>query len=130
MQPLVFDSTALVALGLGTRQLSGYVVAARDQPDVVRLYAPALCLAAAEAVKAGLTYHVAGLPFEVIDLSFEDARQVGAAVANGVDWRLAHAAVSARPGLDWPRGRIVVTGEPDAYRTWGLLTVGWSKEQG
>jgi hypothetical protein len=125
VRALIFDPTALVALGRGTPKLSGYVVTARDDPDALRLYAPALCLTAGESEKAGLAYHVAGLPFEIIDLGFEDARQVGAAVATGVDWRLAHALVAGRPSLDWPRGRIVVTAQPDAYKPWDITTTGW-----
>lgn len=125
MRALIFDPTALVALGGGARPLSGFVVAARDHSDAVRLYAPALCLVAGESAKSGLTHHVAGLPFEIIDLGFEDARQVGAAVATGVDWRLAHALVVGRPSLEWPRGRIVVTAEPEAYQRWDVPTTGW-----
>lgn len=127
MRALIFDPTALVALGSGAPKLSGYVVTARDDPDALRLYVPALCLTAGESDRAGLAYHLAGLPFEIIDLGFKDARQVGAAVATGVDWRLAHALVAGRPSIDWPRGRIVVTAIPEVYKGWDIPTVGWGQ---
>lgn len=125
MRALIFDPTALVALGSGTPELSGHVVLARDDPSSLRLYAPALCLAAGESVKAGVAHHVAGLPFEIEDLGFESANQVGAAIAAGVDWRVAHALVVGRPSLDWPDGRTVLTAQPEVYKSWGVDTAGW-----
>jgi hypothetical protein len=41
-------------------------------------------------------------------------------IAAGVDWLTAHAIDTARPTLEWPTGRPVVTALPGPYDGWGV----------
>lgn len=123
MTGYVLDQTALGVLGSGNRLMSRLVVSAHDEPEI-RLYVPALCLAAAQADRPGLANHVGSLPaVEVVDLGFVGAATVGRLIAEGVDWKLAHAIEVGRPALDWPDGRPVVTQQPGPYAARGVATI-------
>ena len=117
---VVFDHTALLAMGTGSPPASALVSQAHLQAGR-HVYAPALCLTAAVARRPGLADHVGVLPaLEVVDLDYVAAAAVGALIADGVDWRAAHAVHTGRPTADWPEGRPVVTTAPDAYAGRGL----------
>src|SRR2546430_16229892 len=81
------------------------------------VYIPALCLVAATAERPALADHVGGLmAVKIVELAFSAASAVGHLVADGVDWRTAQAISTARPDLEWPEGRTVVTAIPPQYR--------------
>lgn len=123
---VVFDHTALLALGAGNQLVSQVVSQAHLQHGWY-VYAPALCLAAAVAERPSLADHVGMLPaVEVVELGYAGATAVGKLVANGVDWRTAQAIDAARPSLDWPTGRPVVTTTPRAYVGRGIDTISFS----
>ena len=120
---VVFDHTALLALGAGSPMLSGLVSQAHARPGRY-IYAPALCVAAAVAERPGLADHIGVLPaLQVIDLDYPAAAAVGSFIAAGVDWRAGHAISAARPNAEWPNGRPVLTTAPDTYRDWGIEVV-------
>jgi hypothetical protein len=117
---VVFDHTALLALGAGSRMLSGLVAQAHARPGRY-VFAPALCLTAAIAQRPGLADHIGVLPaMQVVDLDHPAAASVGSFVAAGVDWRTAHAIDAGRPTAEWPTGRPVVTTAPEQYSGWGV----------
>ena len=119
----VVDHTALAALGRGNWFMSRLVSNAHREPDVY-VFAPALCLAAATAERPALADHIGSLhAVEIVDLAFPGAAAVGYLVAEGADWRIAHAIYAGRPTADWPTGRRVVTADPDAYVKWDVATV-------
>lgn len=120
---VVFDHTALLALGAGHQQLSGLVSQAHLRSNRY-VYAPALCLAAAIAQRPGLADHIGVLPaVQVIDLDYSAAATVGSFIATGVNWRAAHAIDAGRPTADWPTGRPVLTTTPEAYTGWGVEVI-------
>ncbi len=120
---VVFDHTALLALGAGSRMLSGLVSQAHARPGRY-IFAPALCVAAAVAERPGLADHIGVLPaLQVIDLDYPAAAAVGSFIAAGVDWRDGQAITAARPTADWPTGRPVLTTTPETYRDWGVEVI-------
>jgi hypothetical protein len=120
---VVFDHTALLALGSGNQLASRLVVAAHGQAGR-HVYAPALCVAAAVAQRPALADHIGALPaIEVVDLAYAGARTVGALIAGGLDWQACHAVDAARPSAEWPRGLPVVTTLPDLYRPHGIASI-------
>lgn len=120
---VVLDHTALLALGAGSRMLSGLVVQAHVDPGR-HVYSPALCVTAAVAQRPGLADHIGVLPaLQVIDLDHPAAAAVGSVVAAGMDWRAGQAVSAARPTADWPTGRPVLTTSPDTYRGWGVEVI-------
>ncbi|MDJ0347560.1 hypothetical protein QMK19_40965 [Streptomyces sp. H10-C2] len=122
-QAVVFDDTALLALGAGHRLASHLIVQAQTDP-ARHAYVPALCLAAAEASRAGLAEHAGALPaIEVTELDYPAAAAVGALVRTGIDWRTAHAVYLAQPTADWPAGRPVLTTAPQLYAKTGVRTI-------
>lgn len=117
---VVFDHTALVALGAGSRMLSGLVAQAHGRPGRY-IFAPALCLTAAIAQRPGLADHIGALPaMQVIDLDYPASAAVGGFIAAGVDWRAAQAIDAGRPTAEWPSGRPVITTMPEPYSDWGV----------
>jgi hypothetical protein len=120
---VVFDHTALLALGSGSQLASRLVVAAHGQHGR-HVYAPALCLVAAVAQRPALADHIGALPaIEVVDLGYAAASSVGRLVAGGFTWQDAQAIDTARPGAEWPGGLPVVTTFPDVYRLYGIATI-------
>lgn len=120
---VVFDHTALVALGAGSRMLSGLVSQAHLRPGRY-IFAPALCVAAAVAERPGLADHIGVLPaMQVIDLDHPAAAAVGSFIAAGMDWRAGQAINAGRPTVDWPTGRPVLTTTPEAYADWGVEVI-------
>ncbi len=105
----------MLAFGSGHRRISRMITQAHN--DVSRLvYVPTLCLIAAEVELQGIADHLGALPaVHVIDLGFADAEGVATVIADGRDWRYAHAVAAARPTLEWPTGRPLVTREPKRY---------------
>jgi hypothetical protein len=120
---VVFDHTALLALGSGSQLASRLVVAAHGQAGR-HVYAPALCLAAAVAQRPGLADHIGSLPaIEVVDLGYAAASAAGHLIADGLDWQASQAVDAARPSAEWPRGLPVVTALPDLYRSYGIAPI-------
>jgi hypothetical protein len=120
---VVFDHTALLALGSGSQLASRLVVASHGQAGR-RVYAPALCLAAAVAQRPALADHIGALPaIEVVDLAYAAASTVGRLIAEGLDWQACQAVDAARPSAQWPRGLPVVTALPDVYRPYGIAPI-------
>ncbi|MGW2207102.1 hypothetical protein [Streptomyces sp. NPDC001774] len=120
---VLFDDTALLALGAGNRLASLIVVQAQTDP-ARHAYVPALCLAAAEAARDGLAAHVGALPsIDVTELDCPGATAVGTLVRTGIDWRTAHAVHLAQPTADWPTGRPVLTTAPQLYAKTGIRTI-------
>ena len=123
---VVFDHTALLALGKGTPSLSRLIHLAHHDPGQ-HVYVPALCLAAATAERPALADHIGGLPgLEIVELGFAAASAVGRLVADGVDWRTAQAISTARPDPEWPQGRPVLTRIPKQYDGRGVEAIGLS----
>ncbi len=119
----VFDHTALLALGSGHHGLSRLVAAAHAEAEH-HLYAPSLCVAAATARDPSLADHLGALPaIVVLELGYSAAASVGSLIGSRVDWRLAHAIYTARPTLDWPNGRPIVTAVPRRYASLGVRTI-------
>jgi len=117
---VVFDHTALLALGSGNRRVSALVSQAHLQVGRY-VYAPALCLVAAISQRPGLATHMGVLPtVEIIDLDYVASATVGALIAEGVDWEVAQAVDAGRPTAEWPTGRPVVTAGPRPYAGLGV----------
>ena len=120
---VVFDHTALLALGAGSQLASRLVVTAHGQAGR-RVYAPAMCLAAAVSDRPALADHVGALPaIEVVDLGYAAASAVGQLIAEGFAWQDAQAVDAARPSAEWPAGLPVVTAMPENYHRHGIATV-------
>jgi hypothetical protein len=120
---VVFDHTALLALGAGSRMLSGLVAQAHSRPGRY-VFTPALCLVAAVAQRPGLADHIGVLPaMQVIDLDYPAAAAIGGFIAADMDWRAAHAVDAGRPTAEWPTGRPVITTAPEAYASWGVEVI-------
>lgn len=133
---VIFDDTAALALGGGNSMASRLVVEAEKDPTL-KVYVPALSLAAAEFERAGVAEHVGALPSVNIEgLDFAAATAVGKRlrVAGGsdaegeggkgeADWSGAHVLHLALPTVEWPRGRPVLTRVPNRYRGTGIRTI-------
>jgi hypothetical protein len=112
---VVIDDTALMALGAGNQLMSRLVVAAHGESGRY-VFAPAMCVAAAVAGRPQLGDHIGSLlAIQVVDLGFDAARTAGVLIADGADWRHAHAVAAARPSAEWPKGLPVVTAVPQEY---------------
>ncbi len=122
MTGLVVDHTALLALGRGNQYMSGLV---STRPRGTRhVYVPALCVAAAEAQRSGLAYHIGGLDvFDIVELDYAGAAATGHLMRLGADWQFAHAIYLGRPTADWPEGRSVVTAVLEAYVDHQVATI-------
>ncbi|MFJ8645539.1 hypothetical protein ACIRNI_05390 [Streptomyces sp. NPDC093546] len=121
---IVFDDTAVLALGGGNRMASRLVVEAENDPTL-RIYIPAVCLTAAEGERAGVAEHVGALPsVDITELDFAGAAAVGKRLrVHGDDWSCAHAVHLAQPSVEWPRGRPVLSGDPLRYRGTGVRVI-------
>ncbi|MEN8649520.1 hypothetical protein ABCR94_02410 [Streptomyces sp. 21So2-11] len=118
---VVYDESALLALGSGNR-LASQFIANTEHSATRHVYVPTLCLAAADANREGIAEHVGALPSaDIVELDFAGASAVGALVRGGLSWRIAHAVHLARPSLAWPDGCPVVTRSPDLYEKTSLV---------
>ncbi|MGY4926468.1 hypothetical protein [Streptomyces sp. 900105755] len=137
---VIFDDTAALALGAGNSMASRLVVEA-EKDAALRVYIPAVSLAAAERERAGVAEHVGALPSVNIEgLDFAAATAVGKRLraASGEsaedgkdgkdgkdepDWSGAQVLHLALPTVEWPRGRPVLTRTPMRYRGTGIRTI-------
>lgn len=114
---MIFDHSVLAVMGTN-RSVARIVVQAHAEGGRV-FQVPAMCLAAAEAEKAGLTRHIGLLAqFEVHDLTGRQTGAVGALIALGLDWRKAHAVAMARDTRT-----PVITLQPEGYESFGVETI-------
>ncbi|MGR6998826.1 hypothetical protein ACU686_12975 [Yinghuangia aomiensis] len=119
MTPVLLDHTALLALGKGHRRLSGFVVAAASGRGTLQV--PALSLVAAGREREYLAEHVASLPgVDIEPLDLAAALAAGDLAREGTDWRISHAVHLARPTLDHPGGRPLISFEPALYTGTGI----------
>ncbi|MCZ4607883.1 hypothetical protein O3S80_29840 [Streptomyces sp. Lzd4kr] len=129
---VIFDDTAALALGAGNSMASRLVVEVEKDP-ALRVYIPALSLAAAERERAGVAEHLDSLPSVNVEaLDFSAAAAVGKRLRTaGVDdegkdepdWSGAQVLHLALPTVEWPRGRPVLTRTPTRYRGTGVRTI-------
>ncbi|WP_329146809.1 hypothetical protein OG275_20610 [Streptomyces niveus] len=130
---IVLDDSAALALGAGNRMASRFVVEAEKDPTL-RIYIPALCLAVAEADRAGVAEHIGALPsVDITALDFAGASAVGKRLRGLSEdartdpyedgWSGTHALHLAMPSVEWPRGRPVLTGYPARYKGTGVRTI-------
>ncbi|MHC0432408.1 PIN domain-containing protein [Streptomyces sp. O3] len=118
---VVYDETALLALGSGN-QLASQFMANTEHGPTRHVYVPALSLLGADSLRKGLAEHVGALPAaEIVELDFSGVAAVGALMRDGVEWRLGHAVHLSRPTPDWPDGRPVVTTTPELYADMPLV---------
>ncbi|NEB79001.1 hypothetical protein G3I40_27840 [Streptomyces sp. SID14478] len=117
---VVFDHTALAALGSGHSFLAHLVEAAhRDSHRQVLV--PVLALTRAEQDRPGSAEHFAALPaLSFVDLDFPTASAIGAHGTAGHAWEVTHATQVARPGPYWPDGLTLFTSTPDLYAQLGV----------
>jgi hypothetical protein len=107
-QHVVFDDTAMVAVGRGS-QLASRLIHRAHATDGLSLYATTCALVEAERARPGTAEHVASLPaFSLIDLDLPAAL----AVARDSTWSMAHTRHAAAPTLDRPDGALVATADP------------------
>ncbi|MEO3972456.1 hypothetical protein [Streptomyces sp. CAU 1734] len=118
---VLYDETALLALGAGN-SLASQFVANTEHGPTRHVYVPALCLLSADSLRKGLADHVGALPAaEIVELDFSGLSAVGALMRDGVEWHLGHAVHLSRPTIDWPDGRPVVTVRPELYADMPLV---------
>lgn len=122
-EAVIFDDTALLALGSGSILASRIASAAvSDGPRTV--FVPTLSLAAAEALRLGVAEHAGALPsLELVELDFSAATRVGGLVRSGIGWGTAHAIHVAWPSPQWPTGLPVLTTSPRLYDKAELHTI-------
>ncbi|WP_436777591.1 hypothetical protein [Yinghuangia sp. YIM S09857] len=122
MTPVLLDHTALLVLAKGHRQLSGFVVAAAGGRGVLQV--PALSLTVAGREREYLAEHVASLPgVEIEPLDLPAALAAGDLLRAGTDWRVTQAVHLARPTLDHPGGRPLISFEPGLYAGTGIAPI-------
>ena len=111
----LLDDSALLALGRGYPALSGFIVdAAAGRAE---LAVPALCLSAAEAQRPGIAEHIGALTVGIEALELSSTMPVGRLISEGVDWQIAQAVAAALPSAMYPEGRVVLSVQPDRYRS-------------
>jgi hypothetical protein len=121
---VVLDHTAVIAFAVGNRRISRMITQAHNNANRL-VYVPTLCLIAAEVEASGIADHLGALPaVHVIDLGFADAEGVATVISDGLPWECAHAVASARPTLEWPTGRPLVTRTPRQYTGMKLHVIG------
>lgn len=122
---VVFDDTAVLALGAGNSMASHFVVEAERSP-LLHVYVPALCLTVAEVERPGVAESIGSLPsVDINALDFAAAAAVGKRVrATGEDALApAHALHVAMPSVDWPKGCAVLTRVPGRYKGTGIRAI-------
>lgn len=123
MRTLILDHTAIDLLARWQRRLVEQVTAAERDP-ARQIFAPALSLAAAEELRAGLSEVICATPqITIIPLGTSGAYGIGKLIASGTDWRYAQAIYEGRPTLEFPTGRPVATATPEHYSGTGVAVV-------
>lgn len=115
MNHLLFDDTAILALGKGHHAASSLLVASRlvTAPNV---YLPALCVTAAEVARDGAGWHAAALEeFDILPVDGVAALPMAGLVINGVEWPTAQVITVAQPSLEFPQGLTIVSTDPGRY---------------
>ena len=110
-QHVVFDDTAMVAVGRGSQIASRLIHRAHAEEGLI-LYATTCAMVEAERALPGTAEHVASLAgFNILDLDLSAAL----AVAREQTWATAHTRYAAAPTLDRPDGAIVATADPERW---------------
>ncbi|HSA50568.1 MAG TPA: hypothetical protein VLH10_10725 [Yinghuangia sp.] len=110
-------------MALGShRQLSGFIVAAAAGRGSLQV--PALSLTVAVGHRAHLGEHVASLPgIEIEPLDLSASLAAGELMRAGIDWRVTHAVHLARPTVDHPHGRPLISLDPKLYAGTGIAPI-------
>ncbi|MDQ1048000.1 hypothetical protein [Streptomyces sp. V4I2] len=123
---VVLDHHGLLALGRGHRVLSGFIVAAHEDP-LYSVTVPALCLAEATRSRPGISVHLAQLPAvevaSVDRLVADTMGRIGATFFPGQGWTALHAAV-----VSMTTGWEVATTEPEEYHGLGVPVLPVTRE--
>jgi hypothetical protein len=110
-QHVIFDDTAMVAVGRGS-QIASRLIHRAHESGGLGLYATMCALVEAERARPGTAEHVASLPaFNFLDLDLPAAL----AVARDATWALAHTRHAAAPTPERPDGALVATAEPERW---------------
>ncbi|UGY92840.1 hypothetical protein [Streptomyces gobiensis] len=115
---IVFDHHSLLTVGQGNRQLSGFIVAAHEDPLYV-VTVPALCLAEATRQRPGISAHFAQLPAVEIAgvdrISADAMGRIAATLFPEEGWPVLHAvATSITAGWE------IATTRPQSYKGFGV----------
>lgn len=123
LRHIVFDDSALAALGAGNRLASRLVAFAHDDSGVI-LYVPTLSLVAADLEREGVAEHIGMLEtLQTVGLDYAGSLAVASLAHEGVELGVAHAVHVAQPGAHCPVGAVVATARPTAhYRKFGVRT--------
>jgi hypothetical protein len=109
---VVFDDSALVAVGEGNVALSRLIHRAHAQPGWF-VYTAACALVQADRDRPGTAAHVAALPrVTLVDLDLAAVLTV----LDDHDWSLPHTRFAAAPSADRPGGAYVVTTDPGVWQ--------------
>ncbi|SFL26186.1 hypothetical protein [Streptomyces pini] len=115
---IVFDHHALLAAGGGNRRLSGFIVAAHEDP-LYSVSVPALCLAEATRQRPGISAHFAQLPAVEVSsvdrLSADVMGRIAATLFPEQGWPVLHAVAT---GIT--TGWEIATTEPEEYKGFGV----------
>jgi hypothetical protein len=118
---IVLDHLALLALAGGNRQLSGFVVAAHEDP-LYTVFVPALCLAEATRHRPGISAHLAHLPaveVSAVDRIVADTMgRLAAVLFPDGEWPVLHAVA-----LGLATGWEIATTVPGAYKGFGVAVM-------
>ncbi len=102
--------------------MSGFVVAAAAGRGSLQI--PALSLAVAVGQRTYLGEHVASLPgvdIEPLDLAASLA--AGELMRAGIDWRVTHAVHLAKPTVEHPHGRPLISLDTKLYAGTGITAI-------
>jgi hypothetical protein len=113
---VVWDASALLALGGGNRAASSLLVSADLDPGL-HLFVPALALLEADQERPGLAEHVGALDqLRTLDLDFTATLAVSGLARTGLSLGTAHALHACRPSPEWPDGILLSTARPKLYQ--------------
>lgn len=112
---VVWDASALLALGGGNRTASALLVSADLDPEL-HLFVPALSLLEADQERPGIAEHVGALhQLHTVDLDFTATLAVAELTRVGLSPGAAHAVHATRPSPEWPAGILLTTARPKLY---------------
>lgn len=121
VSPVLLDHSALLAVG-SHRQLSGFIVAAAAGRGSLQV--PALSLSVAVGQREHLGEHVASLPgVDIEPLDLAAALAAGELMRAGTDWRITHAVHLARPTIEHPHGRPLISLDTKLYAGTGITPI-------